>query len=238
MVEHLAPELVRGLMMDIGAARRRVSDAAPESRRQADDAEYWQALFEANAAAVLASLRRVRLADGHVVRYRFYERRGGDLLVRPFVARLGTDVSAMLRLLDWHPPPDAPAAGSGAAGRDLDLLYRHFEYERSAAGVFEYWVAIQELWASQRWIHSTVIADGEQLAALTAGAEWRVERPVERAEPAVVLCGDGAAQIAVLLHSPLDRHTVTFHRIRIDADQSVTFDESMLVAHGPRGYLS
>ena len=57
-----------------------------------------------------------------------------------------------------------PAGRPRRRAQDVELLYRHFDFERSAAGVFEYWLAIQELWASQRWIHSTVIADAEQLA--------------------------------------------------------------------------
>src|SRR5262249_47558641 len=124
-----------------------------------------------------------------------------------------------------------------SASRDVELLYRHFEFEPSAAGVFEYWIAMQELWASQRWIHSTIIADADQFAQLTAAADWRTERPVERVEPAVIRDGD-ASQIAVLLYSPLERHAVTFHRVRVAADHSIEFAESILVAHGPRGYLA
>ena len=39
------------------------------------------------------------------------------------------------------------------------------------------WVAMQELWASQRWIHSTIIADAEQFAQLTAGARLARRAP-------------------------------------------------------------
>ena len=96
---------------------------------------------------------------------------------------------------------------------------------------------MQELWASQRWIHSTVLADAEQLAQLTAGAATgALERPVERVEPTVVRGGADGTHLAVLVHYPLSRHTVTFHRIRIAPDRSIEFAESLLVAHGPRGY--
>ena len=236
-VEHLAPALVNDLNERVARARRQASEQFPESRQHADDPAYWQEIFEANAAALLSALRRVQLSDGHVVRYRFYGRRGNDFLIRPFVARAGTDVSAMMRLLDWHAPPDAARAIENVAARDVDLLYRHFTFEPSAAGAFEYWVAMQELWASQRWIHSTIIADSEQFALLTSAADWQVDRPVERVEPAVIRDVD-ATQIAVLLHCPLDRHMVTFHRVRIPADQSIDYAESILVAHGPRGYLT
>ena len=103
--------------------------------------------------------------------------------------------------------------------------------------VFEYWLAMQELWASQRWIHSTIITDVEQFAELTAAPEWQIERPVERVEPAVV-CDGEVRQIAVLLHCPIERHMVMFHRVRVRPDQSIEFAESILVAHGPRGYLT
>ena len=236
-VEHLDAALVRALRDRIAAARREASEAAPEERRDADDPAYWQALFERNAAAVLAALPRVRLAAGHAVRYRFYGRRDGDLLVRPFVTRAGTDLSAVLKLLDWHAPPDATAP-TAAASQDVELLYRFLTFEDSAAGVFEYFLAVQELWASQRWIHSTVLADAAEFAQLTAGSDWRVERPLERVEPAVVRSGPEGADLAVLVHSPLGRHAVSFHRIRIGADRSLEFAESLMVAAGPRGLLA
>ena len=236
-VEHLSPALVQDVNDRVARARRQASEQMPESRQHADDPAYWQQVFEANAAALFGALERVRLKAGHVVRYRFYARRGNDFLIRPFVARAATDVSAVMRLLDWHPPPDAARATELGAARDVELLYQHFTYEPSPAGAFEYWMAMQELWASQRWIHSTIIADVEQFTQLTAAADWEVERPVERVEPAVVRDID-ATQIAVLVHCPLERHMVMFHRVRIPSDQSIEFAESILVAHGPRGYLT
>lgn len=236
-VDHLDAAQVNDLTARIAAARRQASEAVPESRRTADDADYWQSLFEANASAVLGALPRVSLSPGHEVRYRFYGRTGSDLRVRPFVTRTGTDVAAVLRLFDWHAAPDAGLA-HGAGDRDVELLYRHFTFERSALGYFEYWLALQELWASQRWIHSTIVADAAQFAQLTGGPDWRVERPVERVEPALVSEGDDAKQIAVLVHCPIDRHTVTFHRVRIAPDQRIEYADSLLVAHGPRGYMS
>jgi hypothetical protein len=236
LVEHLAPAVVDDISDRVARARRAASEQFPESRHRADDASYWQEVFEANAAALLAGLERVRLAPGHVVRYRFYGRRGSDFLVRPFVLREGSDPSAMLRVLDWHAPPDSTRATEVGAGRDAELLYQHFQFEPSAAGVFEYWVAMQELWASHRWIHSAVIADVERFTQLTATPDWKVERPVERVEPAIIREGD-ASQIAVLVHCPLERHMVMFHRIRIGPDHAIEFAESIVVAHGPRGYL-
>jgi hypothetical protein len=236
-VEHLTPALVYDLSDRVAQARRRASDQLPESRERAEDPVYWQDVFETNAAALLGALERVRIAEQHVVRYRFYGRRGADFLVRPFVLRAGTDASTMLRLLDWHPPPDASKATDTAGVGDVELLYKHFQFEPSAAGVFEYWVTMQELWASQRWIHSTIIADAEQFAQLTAAPDWELERPVERVEPAVIRDGN-TSQVAVLVHCPIERHMVTFHRVRIGPDQAIEFAESILVAHGPRGYLT
>ena len=236
-VEHLDAPLVRALRDRVAAARRAASENAPEERRDADDPRYWQALFEGNAAAVLAALPRVHLAAGHAVRYRFYGRRDGDLLVRPLVTRAGIDLTAVLKLLDWHAPPDATAPTAGPS-QDVELLYRFLTFEDSAAGVFEYFLAVQELWASQRWIHSTVLADADEFAQITAGSDWRVDRPLERVEPAVVRSGPAGADLAVLVHCPLGRHTVTFHRVHITADRAVEFAESLLVASGPRGLLS
>ncbi len=237
-VEHLDPALVRDRRERVTAARCLASAAMPEARADADDAGYWQTLFEANAVAVLAALPGVRLADGYAVRYRFCGRRGGDLLVRPFVARSGTDVRHVLRVLDWHPPPDAGAAALATATQDVELLYRHFTIEPTAAGAFDYWLAMQELWASQPWIHSTLLADANELSQLTAAPEWRVERPVERVEPAVLRDAEHGAHLAVLVHCPLERHAVVFHRVRIAPTQAIEYAESLIVANGPRGLLS
>jgi hypothetical protein len=236
-VESVDPALVRDLRDHIAAARRAASEATPESRRDADDAAYWQDLFERNAAAVLGVLPRVRLAADHAVRYRFYGRRDGDLLVRPFVTRAGSDLSVILKLLDWHAPPDATAP-SGGASQDVELLYRFFTHEESAAGALEFFLAMQELWASQRWIHSTLLADAGELARLTGDGDWRIDRPVERVAPTVVRGGPDGTHLAVLVHNPLGRHTVTFHRVRITPQRAVEFAESLLVASGPRGLLS
>ncbi|MGD9763883.1 MAG: hypothetical protein AB7V27_09240 [Candidatus Binatia bacterium] len=237
-IEHIDASIVRDLRDRVAAARRAASEALPEERRNADDPRYWQGLFEANAHAVLQSLGRVRLAEGRVVRYRFYGRSGRDLLVRPLVTRVGTDVDGVIGLLDWHPPPDAATGPRARNDQDVELLYRHFAIEPSAEGVFEYWVAMQELWASQRWVHSTVLADAQEFSQLTSGADWRIERPLERVEPAVMTGAEDGAHLAVLVHCPLERHAVTYHRVRMAPDQGIEFAESLPVAHGPRGLLS
>jgi hypothetical protein len=237
-VEQVDAALVRSLRDRVAAARRLASESMPEARIDADDPAYWQDLFERNATAVLAVLPKVHLAAGQAVRYRFYGRRDGDLLVRPFITRATSDLTAILKLLDWHAPPDATAPSGAGFSQDVELLYRFLSFDDSAAGALQYVLAIQELWASQRWIHSTVLADAEELALLTAGSDWRLERPVERVEPTVVRGGADGTHLAVLVHNPLGRHTVTFHRIRIAPDHAIEFAESLLVAAGPRGMLS
>ncbi|MEO8605939.1 MAG: hypothetical protein ABI629_25440 [bacterium] len=232
--QHIDADVVRATRQRIAEARRTASEQVPEARQEADDPHYWQRVFEANAATVLGALPRVQLAPGHAVRYRFYGRRDADLLVRPFVTRAGADVSAVLKLLDWHAPP-GDISPTASATQDVELLYRYFRIEETAAGAFEYWLAMQELWASQRWIHSTVLADASELSQLIARPDWRLERPVERAEPAVIRGASDGIQLAVLVHCPLERHAVTFNRIRIAPDQSIELAESLIVALGPRG---
>jgi hypothetical protein len=236
-VEFISAAEVHDLQGRVAAARKLASEQAAEGRLSPDDPAYWEGLFEANAAAVLATLGRVQLPSDRAVRYRFYGRRGADLLVRPFVARTSTDVSTIRQLIDWHPPPDSLAVSAAAAPtRDVEFLYRHFTYERSARGCYEYWVLIQELWASARWVHSRVIADADEFAAIVQGDQWRMNHEIERYEPAVIV-GDDAAQLAVLLLCPLERQAITLHRIEIGPEQDVRFVESIDVAVGPRGYV-
>ena len=116
-----------------------------------DEARYWEGVLEANAALVLRCLDTTRLAPGFAVRYCFYDNRGGELRIRPFVARESTDVSGVKRVLDWHPAPDAQRrSGLLSHDQDASILYRHFSFPRSAEGVFEYWFAMQEIWASSQ----------------------------------------------------------------------------------------
>ena len=236
VVEFIPAQHVRTLTRHLDAARQRALDhcGAPPQR---SETAYWERLFEANAAEVLAALPEVTLPAGFVVRYRYFGQRGRDLLVRPFVARATTDVATVRQLLDWHAPPDS-AAGAQATvpTQDVELLYRHFTFPRTAVGFFEYWVVMQELWASQRWAHSHVIASAAELSQITNGEGWEVLQPVEAYQPAVVRSDDGA-RLAVLLQCPLSRFEISLQQIDILADQSLRYGEPVLVASGPRGYL-
>jgi hypothetical protein len=235
-VEFIPASHVRTLQARTEAARQRALEQCGPAP-QAADAAYWEKLFETNAAEVLRVLPSVTLADGFVTRYRFFGRRGGDLLVRPFVARLTTDVDMVRQLLDWHPPPDSVASAlTDAPTQDVGFLYRHFSFLPTAAGVFEYWLAMQELWASARWAHSHLIASADELSQITAGPGWEVVHPVEAYEPAVIR-SEGSARLGVLVQCPLQRFEITLQQIEIGADQSLRYAEPVLVASGPRGYV-
>jgi hypothetical protein len=235
-VEFIPAAHVRAVTARIHAARQRAADHCGPAPAQAD-ARYWERFFETNAADVLGVLPAVELAPGYVVRYRFFGERGRDLLVRPFVARRDTDVDPIRRLLDWHPAPDSIASVlTDYPTQDVEFLYPHFSHPATAVGTFEYWLAMQEVWASQRWIHSHLIASAEELSQITAAEGWQLVQPVTACEPAVVL-SDATARLAVLLHCPLGRFQITLQQVEIGADQSLRFVEPVLVAAGPRGYL-
>ena len=184
-VEFVHAADVRTLLRGVEEARQRTLDRAGVPPAF-PDARYWEALFESNAAEVLAVLPQVTLPPGFVVRYRFFGQRDQDLLVRPFVARATTDIETVRRLIEWHAPPDSDAGAARACTQDVELLYRHFTFPRTAMGIFQYWLAMQELWASQRWAHSHVIASAAELSQITAAEGWEVLHCVEAYEPAVV----------------------------------------------------
>jgi len=235
-VEFISAAHVRTVTGRIEVARQRALDRVGPAPRDAD-ANYWQLLFETNAAEVLAELAAVTLPEGFVVRYRFFGQRGGDLLARPFVARSSTGIEIIRQLIDWHPPPDSLAlALANTPTQDVELLYRHFSFAPTAPGFFEYWLAMQELWASARWAHSHVIASGEELSHITASDGWEVVRPVEVYEPAVVL-NDQSARLAVLMQCRLERFSISLQQIDISADRSLRYADPILVAAGPRGYV-
>jgi len=235
--EFIPAEVVHDLTARIAAARETATAIASSPSHPAESAAYWEQTFEVNAASVLAVLGRVHLPPGYIVRYRFYGRHGGDLLVRPFVARSSTDVDTIRQLIDWHPPPDSVAVSlRSQATRDVDFLYRHFTFERSPRGIFEYWLAMQELWASAAWIHSRIIADEDAFLGITQREGWRVDNAPERFEPVIVADDEGGAQAAVLLYSPLGRESILLQRVQIGSDQAITLLETVPVAQGPRGY--
>lgn len=236
MVDLVPAAHVRETLQRVHAARQRAGEVAGPPSRDPDNA-YWERWFEANAAAVLQVVDGVTLSDGFAVRYRCYGQQGRDLLVRPFVARLDTDVAAVRRLLEWHPPPDSMSVQQRyTPTQDAELLYRHFRFARTPSGLFDYWVVMQELWASARWTHSHVIASAEELSQLTSSEGWKVLHPVERYEPAVVLSG-AAARLAILMHCPLERFAIQLEQIDIDAEQALHYAEPILVASGPRGWV-
>jgi hypothetical protein len=237
-VETLSSAEVRTAVSAVERAHQRVSQEIPANRNDPDDPEYWQALLERNAAEVLDALEHVSLAAGYAVRYRFYERQDNEVRVRPFVARATTDVDAVRAALDWHPAPDSGTAIDRLrVNRDVDLLYRHFDFTDSAVGVFQYWLAVQEVWASASWVHTRVIADREHFGEIVARGDWQVEHSVETHQP-VVVRRDGGAHLAMLLYSPLHRHSIALQRIEVQEDGSVVFADPITVASGPRGYVA
>ena len=234
-VEFIPAAHVAEVTRRIQSARQSATASCGPAPRE-PSAVYWEGLFETNATRVLAEIGSVHLNPGFVVRYRFFGEHGGDLLVRPFVARATTDVDTVRQLIDWHPAPDSVAGSRMMATQDVELLYRHFDFPRTAVGFFDYWITMQELWASSRWVHSHLITSADELRRITAGDGWEVVHPVQAYEPAIVLTSD-SAQLAVLLQSPLRRFAIHLEQIEIGADHAVGYGESVLVASGPRGYL-
>lgn len=94
---------------------------------------------------------------------------------------------------------------------------------------------MQELWASQRWAYSHVLASAGEFSQITANPGWEVKQPVEAYEPAVVRDGR-SARLAVLVECPLGHFQVSLEQIDIGTDQSLRYAEPVLVATGPRGY--
>ncbi len=240
-VEFVSAAFVHQLIQRIGEARTGALEAvgplpAPGSPTESD---YWETVLEANAALVLRNLTHTHLAAGLTVRYRFYDNVRGDLRIRPFVTRTTTDVTTLKRLLEWHPPPDVRGSGGHRPQqyRDVDLLYRHFSVTRTAEGVFEYWFAMQEIWASTHWAHARVIASAPELSQLSSQLGWHCDREVEHCAPAVVTAENDTSHLAVLVYSPLTREAVTLEHIEIGADQSMSYGEPVTVASGPKGYL-
>ncbi len=229
---------VRAAVSAIELAHQEIAQSTPATRGDGDDPEHWQGILEANAAAVLAATEHVTLSPGFAVRYRFYERAEHELRVRPFVARESTDVAAVRATLEWHPPPDSVSPAQRLVPtRDVDLLYRHFSFVPSPLGVFHYWLTMQEVWASATWVHTRVIADEKHFAEIVGSGDWQLEQPLESHQPVVIQHSKGS-HLALLLYSPLHRHSIALQRVEIRADNSIVFADPITVATGPRGYFA
>lgn len=233
-VTALAVAEVRAALAAVATARAGAEAAAGAAG--ASEPQSLQRLLEANAAAVIESLPGVRLADDYAVRYCVFAEAEQEVRVRPFVARRGTDVDAVRAALAWHPAPDcAPTSRRHGADRDVDLLYRHFSFASTPIAVFQYWLAIQEIWASTAWVHTTVLADASDFATIVANPDWRVEIQPDSYQP--VVASDGFEHhVAALLYSPLRRHTIAMQTVTIDRERRVVFGDAVTVAVGPRGY--
>lgn len=231
---------VADLVARIDAARNAVAREAAEVPTESEaEAAYWEEVFEEHARRVLAVLPRVRLREGREVRYRFYGKQGGDLLVRPFVASVGADVSHLRRMLAWHPAPDSMSPAERLRPtRDVDLLYGHFELPDTPEAVFEYWMAMEEIWASARWVHSVLITSAEDFSAAVAAPGWTVRDTPQSFTPLVAPEGAQAlpAELVVLVRCPLGAERIELWRARIDRDGSIAFRDAVPVATGPRGY--
>jgi hypothetical protein len=234
-VEFIPASVVHDVSARVQRARAQALEAVGQGNR--DDEQYWLRLFESNAQAVLEALSLVNLASDYVVRYCFFGSQLGDLLIRPFVARETTDVTAVRRIIDWHPPPDSTAATlRNRPTKDVELFYSHFDFERSARGYFEYWIAVQEFWGSARWIHSRVIADRVEFKNISQADGWSIDHEVDRYEPAVLREEEDGAHLAVLVYCPLERAVISLQRVRIAPDQAVEYLDTIPVAHSRFGY--
>lgn len=235
MVEFIPAAHVRDLLQRVHQARQRAAEIVGPADQP--DLDYWERLFESNAAEVIAAVDSVKLPEGFVVRYRCFGQRGADILVRPFVARASTDVNVIRRLIEWHSPPDSMDLQQRySPTQDVELLYRHFHFADSATGYFDYWVVMQELWASARWTHSHLIASAEELSQLLARDGWQVLHPIEHYEVAAVRSPEGA-RLAVLMQCPLQRFEINLEQIEIDAAHVLQYGDRIAIAAGPRGYV-
>lgn len=197
----------------------------------------WERCLERNAEETLARFPHIVLRPRSRVRYRYFGQQGGDVRVRPFVAPEGFSLEQAERLISWHPAPDSMSPTERATpNADVELLYRHFTFPRTAHGYFDYWLVMQELWASSRWVHSAPIATEGEFLAVTRSPGWQVLVPLERYEPAVAWEGN-RARLAVLVYCPLQRFEIALQRIDIDEQQALHYDEPIVVASGPRGYV-
>lgn len=236
MIHRIPSSHVADALARLAAARKSAEDDENQGSGRFGALD-WERCLARHAKETLARFPHIVLRPRVRVQYRYFGEQGGEVRVRPFVAPEGFSREQAQRVITWHPAPDSMTPRERAAPHaDVELLYRHFTFPRTPTGYFDYWLVMQELWASSRWVLSSPIATKQEFEARTCAAGWEVVAACEAYEPAVVVEGNRAC-LAVLVYCPVERFEIALQRITVDERQAIQFDDPIVVARGPRGYV-
>lgn len=116
-------------------------------------------------------------------------------------------------------------------------LFPFFDVERSAVGVFEYWLIISEILASPAWHVTKLIADAHEyddaLRRMQSPQIVRVIPPPLL--PSVELRDDGTALLAVTVYTRAGEERIERRTLALDRQNEFSFHGRELLAEGRGG---
>jgi hypothetical protein len=116
-------------------------------------------------------------------------------------------------------------------------LFKYFEVERTPSAVFEYWLVISEIMASNSWRMTTLIASADEYdAALRRMQSPQLVRAlVTSFLPSVDLRDDGTAALEVTVYTRADEERIERRLLLLDALNEFHYHGRELIAEGRGG---
>jgi hypothetical protein len=116
-------------------------------------------------------------------------------------------------------------------------LFKYFEVERTPSAVFEYWLVISEIMASNSWRMTTLIASADEYdAALRRMQSLQIVRAlIASFLPSVDLRDDGTASLDVTVYTRADEERIERRLLLLDALNEFHYHGRELIAEGRGG---
>jgi hypothetical protein len=116
-------------------------------------------------------------------------------------------------------------------------LFKYFEVERTPSAVFEYWLVISEIMASNSWRMTTLIASADEYdAALRRMQSLQIVRAlIASFLPSVDLRDDGTASLDVTVYTRADEERIERRLLLLDAFNEFHYHGRELIAEGRGG---
>jgi hypothetical protein len=116
-------------------------------------------------------------------------------------------------------------------------LFKYFEVERTPSAVFEYWLVISEIMASNSWRMTTLIASADEYdAAIRRMQSLQIVRAlIASFLPSVDPRDDGTASLDVTVYTRADEERIERRLLLLDALNEFHYHGRELIAEGRGG---
>lgn len=182
--------------------------------------ERWRAHLEIQAASLLEKLSAVHLDAAYRISVILDEDHGRRTI--PVIVASGSS---------------RPELGQiGKLSPDISF-YPYFQLEKTAVGVFEFFLFTSEVMGSATWQVTKVIGDYDEYNELLSKMEAPqiVNALFSNVEPAVEFRPDGTSMLDVTLYSRAQEERIERRSLSLDQHQEFHFHSRALIAEGRGG---